>query len=270
MKSVDTWLLYLSHAPNYPRRLSDVVVCRHCCPRHRADRRHALGRGAGWVGWRVARRRGHSQARGYGRLPPGHDRRGWTIRPRQPAGRRLRGAVGTQWFPSAPAHGDHTHRRRKRVDHTRPRAFHRGYGGHGHSRRVSGQHPNVRTELSRGPAHDRADSRQRPQLHGPDVAASRRHALPAPRQRVGRGPRPGHERQRTGSARQCLPARRHVAQRFHQQPRRVRRRHGARHGHGQGVPSRVQHLPRGVWTQHRWPDQRHHQIRHQPTQRQCI
>ena len=63
-----------------------------------------------------------------------------------------------------------------------------------------------------------------------------RQRVSAPRQRLGRRARPGDERQRPEPAHQRLPARRHAAERLHQQPGQQRRRHRAGHGDDPRVP----------------------------------
>ncbi len=162
---------------------------------------------------------------------------------------------------SAPA----ADRRRERGGHADAAGRHRR-GGHraGH---VRPEHADRRPQLPDRSADHRADSGQRAQLHRPHAADSGRHGVPQPRQRIGGGTRPGDERQRAEPAHQHLPARRHAAERLHQQPGQQRRRHRARHGDDSRVPRRLEQLQRRVRAQRRRPDQRAHQVRQQPARR---
>ena len=89
-------------------------------------------------------------------------------------------------------------------------------------------------------------------------------AYPASRRRLGRRARARHERQRTGSALERLPARRHAAERLHERAGRQRGRDGARHGDGSRVPRRDERLQRRVRPQLGRADQRADQVGHQP------
>ena len=118
------------------------------------------------------------------------------------------------------------------------------------------QHVDVGAELPGRVRRDRAAAAERAQLHRPRAAAARRQSLPASRRRLGRGARSRDERQRSGSARQRLPARRHPAERFHQRTGRQRGRDVARHRDDPRVPRRDQRLQRRVRPQFRRPDHR--------------
>ena len=128
--------------------------------------------------------------------------------------------------------------------------------------------PTVNTSTSElsylvGQDGDRAAAAEWAQLHRPRAAAAGRPRVSASRRRIGRRARPRDERQRSGSAVQRLPARRHAAERLHQRSRRQRRRHGARHGRGARVPGRGQRLQRRVRPQLRRPGQRADEVRQQ-------
>ena len=112
---------------------------------------------------------------------------------------------------------------------------------------------------------DRNAAAQRPQLHRPGAAAARRAALSVARRRLGRRPRHGDERQRSGLSRSNVYLLDGTLQNdFTNGPGRQRRRHGARHGDHPRIPRRVKRLQRRVRPQLRRPNQRADQVGHQP------
>ena len=223
--------------------------CRPGCPGRPAPRRQPADPADRD---RCRARRGHRQRR------PLQRRR--TVR------RRVRDPRVARWLPAAGADRAAAHRRRERLGDAHAAGGHHR-GSHG-ARHDGGEHGDRRAQLPDGPADHRGDPRQRPQLHRPDAAAADGQRVPAPRQRLGGRARPGDERQWPEPAHQRLPARRHAAERLHQQPCQQRRRHRAGDGDDPRVPPRLEQLQRRVRPRRRRPDERHHQVRHQPARRE--